>query len=56
MEVQYVVNNVFRYDVDNDGAVTYTEFVHFLLFRLISAWNNISERWLFKDSIAGSST
>ena len=22
-ELQYVVNNVFRYDKDNDGAVTY---------------------------------
>lgn len=46
------MNNVFRYDVDNDGAITYEEFViFFIILRLISAWNSISERWLFRDYI-----
>ena len=28
-EVKYVVKNVFRYDKDNDGCITYDEFVIF---------------------------
>ena len=34
-EIYYVVQNVFRYDRDNDRKVTYKEFVNMIIFRLI---------------------
>lgn len=30
-EIAYVVNNVFRYDSNHDGIVTYEQFVYFVL-------------------------
>lgn len=56
MEVQYVVNNVFRYDVDKDGAVTYAQFVFFILFRPILVFNNILGKWLYKGFIKNNIT
>lgn len=44
-ELLYVTRNVFRYDKDNDGKVTYSQFVITLLFfRLTFVWKNILER------------
>lgn len=50
-EVHYVVKNVFRYDRDNDGAVTYTQFVFILLFRPTLVLSSISVKWQSKDCI-----
>lgn len=35
-ELYYVVQNVFRYDRDNDGKITLKEFVKKLILRSIS--------------------
>ncbi len=46
-EIDYVVKNMFRLDVDNSGTVTLEEFVLYVLKnRAISCSSSIVERWV----------
>lgn len=46
-----MISNVFRYDKDNDGSITYDELVRTKIFRQTFVSNSILEKWLFKDYI-----
>lgn len=55
-EIYYVVQNVFRYDKDNDKRITYKEFVRNVGCRSISAWSSISENWRSRGCTSRSCT
>lgn len=46
-----MTRNVFRYDQNSDGVITFEEFVSFSLFRPTFASKTTLEKWLYKDYI-----
>ena len=49
-ELAYITRNVYRYDTNQDGIITYEEFVLIRLFRPTSALSSTSEKWRSKGS------